>query len=87
MKKLTIAIVLVVATINVFGQGKPRFRSEADSLKSVIYVQKITLEETNKMLFKLAVKNDSITTAYNKLLAEYKNFAIYVRKTLTKVTN
>lgn len=84
MKKSILSI-LLLASLGVMGQSKkPIFKSEIDSLKSVIYVQKITLDETNKMLFKLAVKNDSITTAYNKLLSEYKNFAIYVRKTLSK---
>lgn len=58
--------------------------AESDSLQNVIMVHEVAEKVLSGMLYKTAVRNDSLVTAYNKLLTEYQQFAIKVKKYITK---
>jgi hypothetical protein len=101
MKINLLIIALLLTSISVKGQTKTdgiavpnatkgylyskHFATEIDSLRIAVKTHEAAEKVMSDMLYKMAVKNDSLTTAYNKLLIEYKQFAIYVKNTLSKI--
>lgn len=79
MKTLLLIISLTAITVMAKGQTK-HYKTERDSLISVIKVHEMTEKIIKDMLFNAVIKNDSVICAYNKLLIGINNLQLKSKK-------